>query len=167
MAAIRAANTKPELLIRRSLHALGFRYRLNDRRLPGRPDLVFPRRAAVLFVNGCFWHGHECALFRWPATRPDFWRDKIEGNVRRDVRAEDALIASGWRVGIVWECALKGRGHPPLHAVIDSLTAFLEGSEVFVSVAAGAGVQFDSGTPAADAGRGCGSVLREAARAER
>ena len=108
MAGIRGKDTSPELTIRRMLHRLGFRYRLHDRRLPGRPDLVFANRRAVIFIHGCFWHGHACPLFRWPATRPEFWRSKIEGNRTRDARAVGRLHADGWRCLTIWECALKG-----------------------------------------------------------
>ncbi|MCI2400816.1 very short patch repair endonuclease [Aliiroseovarius subalbicans] len=125
MAAIRGADTKPELIIRRGLHARGFRFRLHDRKLPGRPDLVFPRFAAVVFVNGCFWHGHDCALFKWPKTREEFWREKIEGNRRRDARSAEMLFAAGWRVATVWECALKGPERLPGDEVIDSIATWL------------------------------------------
>jgi DNA mismatch endonuclease (patch repair protein) len=108
MAGIRAATTKPEMRIRRGLHARGFRFRLHDRKLPGRPDLILPKYSAVIFVHGCFWHQHECELFKWPQTRREFWRDKIEGNARRDALAEARLRASGWRILKIWECALKG-----------------------------------------------------------
>jgi DNA mismatch endonuclease (patch repair protein) len=108
MAGIGPANTKPEMLLRRGLHALGWRYRLHDRRLPGRPDLVFPGRRAVIFVNGCFWHGHDCHLFRWPQSRAEFWLEKISGNIRRDRRTREELLAGGWRIAEVWECTLKG-----------------------------------------------------------
>src|SRR3546814_8720017 len=84
MAAIKGSHTKPELLIRKALHAAGLRYRLHVKDLPGKPDLVFPRHRAVVFVNGCFWHRHDCHLFKWPATRQDFWREKIGRNVRSD-----------------------------------------------------------------------------------
>lgn len=113
MAAIRGADTKPELIIRRGLHTRGFRYRLHDRKLPGRPDLVFPKYNAVILVNGCFWHGHRCALFKWPKSREEFWRAKIEGNLGRDKRNIVQLSTAGWRVGIVWECALKGKFRLP------------------------------------------------------
>lgn len=125
MAAIRRADTKPEMLIRRGLHARGFRYRLHDRQLPGRPDLTLSKHNAVIFVNGCFWHGHDCPMFRWPATRQEFWRAKITGNLERDVRNIAALLSSGWRVALIWECALKGRGKLPPEAVIDSLIDWL------------------------------------------
>src|SRR3546814_10547828 len=87
MSGIRSTNTKPEMILRRGLHAAGFRFRLHDRRLPGKPDLVFPRYSAVLFAHGCFWHGHNCHLFRLPATRTDFWAAKIDRN--RQVRSEE------------------------------------------------------------------------------
>lgn len=113
MSGIRGTDTKPELVLRRGLHQLGFRYRLHDRRLPGTPDLVFPRYNAVIFVNGCFWHGHDCHLFRWPKTREKFWKSKITGNMQRDTRNWGLLEAEGWRILVVWECALKGRGKYP------------------------------------------------------
>lgn len=108
MAGIGARDTKPELIVRRGLHALGYRFRLHDRRLPGRPDLVLPRWHAAIFVNGCFWHGHDCTLFKWPKSRRTFWREKIEGNRTRDRNALAALDDIGWRALTVWECALKG-----------------------------------------------------------
>ncbi|CAG0903564.1 unnamed protein product [Cyprideis torosa] len=109
MAAIRGKDTKPELVIRKGLHKAGFRYRLHDKKLPGKPDLVFPRYQAVLFINGCFWHLHDCHLFKWPKTRSEFWSDKIKKNVARDQVNIAQLKASGWRVGIIWECSLKGK----------------------------------------------------------
>ncbi len=118
MSSIKRSDTKPELILRRGLHKLGFRYCLHDRRLPGTPDLVFPRYKAVIFVNGCFWHGHECHLFRWPKSRAEFWRNKIAGNVQRDVRNSRLLGEKGWRTLVVWECALKGRGKYPINEVV-------------------------------------------------
>lgn len=109
MAGIRGTNTKPELAVRRGLHALGFRYRLHVAGLSGKPDIVLRRYKAVILVHGCFWHGHDCALFKWPKSRDAFWRDKIEGNKVRDAKSERALRDDGWRVLRVWECALKGR----------------------------------------------------------
>lgn len=108
MSRIRGKDTKPELLIRRGLHARGFRYKLHDRKLPGRPDLVFPRYGAILFIHGCFWHGHNCPLFKTPATRQEFWTEKIDGNRARDKKNAAALLKLGWRVVIVWECSLRG-----------------------------------------------------------
>lgn len=116
MSGIRGKNTKPELLIRKALHARGFRYRLHCD-LPGKPDICLPKHRAVIFVHGCFWHGHDCHLFKWPGTRPEFWRAKIGRNREVDAAAEAALLAAGWRVGTVWECALKGRYRPPIEEV--------------------------------------------------
>jgi DNA mismatch endonuclease, patch repair protein len=108
MSRVRGRDTKPEMLVRRGLHARGLRYRLHDRKLPGRPDLVFPKYRTALFVHGCFWHAHSCALSKLPATRQDFWKKKLEGNAARDRRAIDALRSDGWRVLVIWECALRG-----------------------------------------------------------
>lgn len=127
MAGIRGKNTKPELLVRHSLHAEGFRYRLHAAGLPGKPDMVFPKHRAVVFVHGCFWHGHDCHLFRLPATRTDFWETKIKGNVARDLKAVDALRKAGWRVGTVWECAVKGRTRRPISEVSAHLAGWLRG----------------------------------------
>ncbi len=110
MAAIHSRNTKPELIVRRYLHACGFRYRLNHKRLPGRPDLVLRRYRTVIFVNGCFWHGHEgCAYYRLPSTNVAFWQLKIDRNRERDQRVQKQLAAMGWHCITVWECQLKPR----------------------------------------------------------
>lgn len=108
MASIRGKNTRPELLLRSAMFAAGFRYRLHARGLPGSPDLVFPKYRAVLFVHGCFWHRHDnCRYTTSPKSNEDFWRLKFEGNTRRDARNVTLLKEQVWRVGIVWECALK------------------------------------------------------------
>lgn len=105
MAGIRGKDTKPEMTVRRYLHARGFRYRLHDKRLPGRPDLVFPRYRTVLFVHGCFWHQHPgCRYATTPATNAEFWQHKLSANLHRDTRQAEALVVSGWRVLTVWEC---------------------------------------------------------------
>lgn len=109
MSGIRGRDTKPEMLLRRALHARGLRYRVNRKDLPGKPDIVFPKWNAVVFVHGCFWHGHDCPLYREPGTRPEFWRAKIDTNRRNDARAEKLLRERGWRVGTVWECAMRGK----------------------------------------------------------
>ena len=134
MSGIGSKNTRPELIIRRMLHAAGFRYRLHDRALPGKPDLVFARRKAVIFVNGCFWHGHDCHLFRWPRTREEFWRNKIGGNVVRDAAVRARLNDAGWRVADIWECTLKGRERWPAEAVLAECAAFLEGTAFIHSI---------------------------------
>jgi DNA mismatch endonuclease (patch repair protein) len=128
MAGIRSKNTKPEMLLRSGLHARGFRYRIHVRELPGKPDLIFPSRRAAIFVHGCFWHGHDCHLFKWPKSREDWWRAKIFRNRQVDCRSVAALSAAGWRVGVVWECALKGRTRMPLQAVIDACDFWLQSS---------------------------------------
>ena len=109
MSGIRGKNTKPELVIRKALHARGFRYRIHCKDLPGNPDMCFPKHRAVIFVHGCFWHGHDCHLFKWPKTRPEFWSAKIARNREVDGLAEQKLLSEGWRVATIWECALKGR----------------------------------------------------------
>ena len=134
MSGIRSKNTRPELIVRRMLHAAGYRYRLHDRSLPGKPDLVFAGRKAVIFVNGCFWHGHDCHLFRWPGTRTDFWRDKISTNIRRDRRTRDELAALGWRVGEIWECSLKGRECRSPADVLAACVTFLGGTDTRMSI---------------------------------
>ncbi len=124
MSGIRGRNTKPERLIRSLLHRRGFRFRIDVRDLPGRPDIVLPRYHAVVFVHGCFWHGHGCHLFKWPQTRPEFWREKIGRNRGNDERAVEALRAAGWRVAIVWECALRGANRD-VEGVIQQLADWL------------------------------------------
>lgn len=131
MSGIRARNTKQEVLIRSSLHRRGFRFRLHVRNLPGKPDMVFPRYRAVIFVHGCFWHGHDCSLFKWPGTRPEFWREKIGRNQRNDHRTRAALISAGWRVGVVWECAIRG-ADKDLDGVIRRLADWLHSDEPFI-----------------------------------
>ena len=111
MAGIRGKDTKPELELRRAMHALGCRYRLHDKRLPGKPDLVLPRFRAAIFVHGCFWHRHEgCRFATVPATRTDFWTEKFQRNIARDREVEAALHSAGWRIAVVWECAIKSKG---------------------------------------------------------
>jgi DNA mismatch endonuclease (patch repair protein) len=118
MSGIRGKDTRPEMLIRRGLHRIGFRYRLHASELPGRPDLLFPLCRSVIFVHGCFWHGHGCHLFKWPSTRRKFWRDKISRNRVVDRRAMKRLKNDGWRVLVIWECALKGPTRLPLDKIV-------------------------------------------------
>lgn len=107
MAKVKGTNTTPELKLRKSLFALGFRYRLHAENLPGKPDLVLPRYKAVIFVHGCFWHWHGCPRSRMPKSNPEYWRSKISRNVARDRRQVRELHEQGWRVLLVWECSLK------------------------------------------------------------
>ncbi len=129
MSLIRAMDTQPEMLVRRGLHSRGLRYRLHDGSLPGRPDIVLPNRHAVIQVNGCFWHGHDCPKGVTPGTNTAFWTDKIERNRARDNATTAALLDAGWRVLTVWECALRGRARQSPDAVIDESVAWLD-SEV-------------------------------------
>ena len=129
MAGIKGKDTKPELVIRSALHRKGFRFRLHRSDLPGKPDLVFPKHRAVILVHGCFWHGHDCHLFKWPKTREDFWREKIASNMERDRKQLSALSDAGWRVATIWECALKGRSRLPVEKVADSCAVWLESCE--------------------------------------
>lgn len=108
MALIRSSDTKPEMLVRRLAHRLGYRFRLHRKDLPGKPDLVFPKHRAIIFVHGCYWHGHDCRRgARMPKTNADYWTAKISRNRQRDTTSVAALEAAGWRVLIVWECELK------------------------------------------------------------
>ena len=134
MSLVRAKDTQPELILRRYLHKAGYRYRLHVKSLPGKPDLVFPRRKAALFVNGCFWHGHQCHRFSWPRTRETFWRNKILGNKERDRRNQQDLIRAGWRVGVVWGCALQGKGKLGIDTVAAECQRWLDSSEPVLSV---------------------------------
>jgi DNA mismatch endonuclease (patch repair protein) len=125
MAGIKGKNTKPELLIRKKLFEKGFRYRLHVRDLPGKPDLVFPRHKAVVFIEGCFWHGHDCHLFKWPKSREEFWRKKINGNRLVDERTRKALTKEGWRILTVWECAIKGKTRLDINIVTGRIEKWL------------------------------------------
>lgn len=117
MGRIRAKDTKPELAVRKLVHAMGFRYRLHRRDLPGRPDLAFPGRRKVIFVHGCFWHLHEdCRQYRYPQSRLEFWGPKLEENRRRDHDAQKSLDKLGWKSLVIWECQIRNR--PELEAKI-------------------------------------------------
>lgn len=107
MSRIKAKDTKPEMLVRSAAHRLGLRFRLHDKQLPGKPDLVLPKHRTVIFVHGCFWHRHGCKLASNPKSRQDYWAPKFESNVRRDAEHRAALEAAGWRVVVIWECEAK------------------------------------------------------------
>lgn len=133
MAGIRGKDTKPELALRRSLHALGFRYRLHAKGVPGKPDIVMPKYQAVIFVHGCFWHRHEgCRYATVPSTRPEFWSAKFDANVARDAAVRSALLAAGWRVATVWECAL--RKETGVEAARDIVAAWLHQGNAVLEV---------------------------------
>ena len=110
MSRIKNKNTKPEILVRKFLFANGIRYRLNDKKLPGKPDIVLQKYKTVIFVNGCFWHGHEnCKYFKLPATRTEWWKEKIEGNIKNDIKKHNQLREAGYKVIVIWECEVKNR----------------------------------------------------------
>jgi len=138
MSRIRGRDTKPEMLVRRGLHARGLRYKLHDRTLPGRPDLVFPKYRTAVFVHGCFWHAHGCLLSKLPTSRRDFWTKKLEGNICRDRKAVEALRAMGWRVLVVWECALRGPHRMSYEALVDSAASYImNGGELPAEITGG------------------------------
>jgi DNA mismatch endonuclease (patch repair protein) len=126
MSGIREKNTTPEIILRKGLFARGFRYRLHNRHLPGKPDIVFSRYKAVVLAHGCFWHGHDCPLFKWPASNRKFWRDKIEGNRKKDAEVRLSLEHLGWRILTVWECSLKGPKSIPLERLLDEAAEWLK-----------------------------------------
>jgi DNA mismatch endonuclease (patch repair protein) len=131
MSGIRGHNTRIEVSVRKALFVKGFRYRLNLKTLPGKPDMVFPRYRAVILVHGCFWHQHDCHLFKWPQTRTEFWAQKIRGNRERDRSVFSLLRANGWRVLIVWECALKGKTRLDMTDMVEKIASWLvSGSDV-------------------------------------
>ncbi|MDE2749939.1 MAG: very short patch repair endonuclease [Chloroflexota bacterium] len=129
MSKVRSKDTKPELLIRRGLHSQGFRYRLHAKDLPGKPDLVFRRYRSVIFVNGCFWHGHSCPRCRMPNTNSDYWKRKVARNVARDAINRRTLLDQGWRVLTIWECALSGKQKLGLNHVIALASQWLLSTE--------------------------------------
>lgn len=134
MSRIRGQNTKPEILIRKSLHALGYRFRIHRKDLPGTPDIVLPKYHAAIFVHGCFWHGHDCDLFKWPKSRAEFWREKITKTRKSDADAVALLRHRGWRVLVIWECALRGRKRRPLEEVIDFSTHWLDSESCYQEI---------------------------------
>ncbi|PVB59840.1 DNA mismatch endonuclease Vsr [Labrenzia sp. 011] len=135
MRGIRGKDTKPEVQLRKALFARGFRYRLHVSSLPGSPDIVLPKYRAAIFVHGCFWHGHDCHLFRLPATRTEFWRDKIEGNRQRDSRTLLELQAASWRVLTVWECAMKGKTRLACDELVQRVSVWITGNSVRKEIA--------------------------------
>jgi len=126
MSRIRGKNTKPEIAIRQALHALGLRYRLHYERLPGTPDLVFPGKRAVLFVNGCFWHCHDCALRVTPRTNEEFWLEKARYTRARDAKVLADLKSLGWRAFVVWECSMRGPNRANLGALARRIKTWIE-----------------------------------------
>lgn len=129
MAGIRGQNTKPELAIRKALHRRGLRYVLHSRKVAGKPDLAFPARRAAVFIHGCFWHGHDCPLFKIPSTRSEFWSAKIGRNRARDAEVLAELCMTDWRTLVIWECAIRGAGRLSVEQVADRAHAWLSGAQ--------------------------------------
>ena len=125
MSGIRAKDTDPEIKIRRALHARGFRFRLHAKNVPGKPDLVLARYRAAIFVHGCFWHGHDCPMFRMPGTRQAFWEVKLERNRQRDIEVQRQIGEAGWRSATVWECAIRGPSRLGIDETADLLGNWL------------------------------------------
>jgi DNA mismatch endonuclease (patch repair protein) len=138
MAGIRGKDTQPERVLRSALHRRGLRYRLHFRGLPGRPDIVFPKFRAVIFVHGCFWHRHEgCRYATTPASNAAFWKTKFDSNVSRDQRNIEALLKAGWRVAIVWECELRSSSLP---GIAEQLTRWLKSDRSMMNLPAQVGL---------------------------
>jgi DNA mismatch endonuclease (patch repair protein) len=118
MSRIKGNDTKPEIMVRKWLWSKGYRYRLHYKKLPGKPDIVFPGKKKAIFIHGCFWHRHKCQLFKWPATNIEFWKGKINATVERDSRSQDALVDLGWNILTIWECETKANRIEDLRARI-------------------------------------------------
>lgn len=129
MSGIRSKNTKPEIVVRSGLFARGLRYSLHRNDLPGKPDLVIKGYKAAVFVHGCFWHQHECRLFKWPKSNTEFWRKKIEGNRARDQGDIALLLQLGWRILIIWECAIKNQSPEKVKIMLDRAANWIRGQE--------------------------------------
>ena len=129
MAGIKGKNTKPELVVRKAIFNRGYRYRIHEQKLPGKPDIVLKKYRAVIFIHGCFWHKHNCHLFRWPKSNQYFWKKKISLNEDNDLQNINKLIDSGWRIAIIWECSLKGKGKLDFEELITKLCDWIESSE--------------------------------------
>ena len=126
MAGIRTRDTKPEVTFRKGLHSRGYRYRLHPQTMPGKPDFVLPRFRVAVYVHGCFWHFHDCSLFKMPSTRRDFWSAKLSRNKARDAVVAAEIMEAKWRRLTVWECALRGRGNLGLEASLDLAEEWLK-----------------------------------------
>jgi DNA mismatch endonuclease, patch repair protein len=135
MAAIGPRNTRPELIVRKLLHGAGFRFRLHRKELPGRPDIVLRKWNAIIEVQGCFWHAHDCHLFKQPTDNAAFWSEKHRKNVERDTRNAKAIANLGWRRLVVWECAIKGRSRLEPDELAHVLVRWLTGSRATGEVA--------------------------------
>lgn len=130
MSRIKNKNTKPEILVRKFLFANGFRYRLNDKKLPGKPDIVLPKYKTVIFVNGCFWHGHEnCKYFKLPKTRTEWWLEKINKNINNDLKVQAQLYNLGYKVIVIWECEIKNKSF--YTTIIDDIRCKFDANQIY------------------------------------
>ena len=129
MSGIHSKNTKPEMRIRQALHARGFRYRIHSPEVYGKPDIIMKKHNAIIFIHGCFWHGHDCPLFRLPKTRTEFWQKKIDTNRERDKKVYSRLRDEGWRIAIIWECSMRGKGKMDFLTLVDILAEWIESDQ--------------------------------------
>ena len=134
MSRISGKDTKPEMMVRKALHRLGFRYTLHKKSLPGKPDLYFRKYNAVIEINGCFWHGHDCHLFQTPKSNKDYWLPKIEKNRERDKRNAEKIMKMGIKYLVIWECALKGKKALDLKKVIYKTDKWLKSNKEFMQI---------------------------------
>ena len=134
MSRVKGKNTGPEVAIRKKLHNRGFRYRLHVKKLPGTPDLVFPKYNAIIFINGCYWHSHGCYMATIPKTRTGFWTEKFEKNKERDANNWKGLQKLGWRLLIVWECGIKGKYKRPTDSIVDEIAIWLNSQSKFMEI---------------------------------
>ena len=135
MSGIRTKDTKPEVIVRKKLHSYGYRYRKNLKNLPGTPDIVLKKYGAVIQIYGCFWHGHNCHLFKWPKSNEEFWHTKINTNRKNDLKNQKKLLDDGWKILVIWECALKGKRKRDFDSIIDLISSWLLTEETFYQIA--------------------------------
>ncbi len=131
MSGIQSKNTRPELIVRKALHNKGFRFRTHPAGLPGKPDIVLSKYKAVIFIHGCFWHGHDCHLFKWPSSKADFWLNKINRNRDKDSEVVSALLGLDWRILVIWECSLKGKEKLGVEEVVRRASLWLKRGNLF------------------------------------
>lgn len=134
MAGIKGKDTKPEIAIRKALFKKGYRYRLHRKDLPGKPDIVLPKYRAIIFVHGCFWHVHDCYLFKWPSTRQEFWKEKLDRNKDRDQQHLTLLVEKGWKILVIWECAWKGKYKRSLEEIVTLTEQFLKSNRTLMEI---------------------------------
>lgn len=134
MSGIRSKDTKPEMKIRKALYSRGYRYRLHSSKIHGKPDIIMRKYNAVIFIHGCFWHGHNCKLFRLPKTRTAFWGNKINTNRKRDRQVISMLQKDGWRIAVIWECSMRGKGKMNFEDMMDRLTDWIESDSMALTL---------------------------------